>query len=116
MPLALRLDPTIPMRTPRGDGRAMVVLDPGEDNHLMWVVALDGSGQIWTYQNPDVRVLGNRTLGTHCDMPPASTTGAATEESIPLRVLSTIGPWLFGGLLLALIVGLALVAIAGRVS
>jgi hypothetical protein len=59
-----RLDPTIPVVCPRGKGRAFMLIDYSEDHHLMWVIALDDTGEIWTYANPKVRVQSNETLDT----------------------------------------------------
>jgi len=63
----LQLDPTIPMMTPRGSGYALFVVDYSQEHHLMWVVALDDGGEIWMFENPDVRVQSNFTLGRRPD-------------------------------------------------
>jgi hypothetical protein len=60
----LRLDPSLPVTTPLGPGRAFVLLDYSEDHHLFWVCAIDATGEIWTYPNPKIRVQANPTLGT----------------------------------------------------
>ena len=60
----LQLNPSVPVLTPKGKGRAIVLIDYGEDHHLMWVCAIDDTGEIWTYRNPEVRVHANTTLGT----------------------------------------------------
>ena len=60
--MMIQLNPSIPMTTPRGKGQAILVLDYSPEHHLMWTVALD-NGEIWTFQNPDVRVRENETLG-----------------------------------------------------
>ncbi len=73
-----RLDPTIPVLYSRytGDdwvvrkGRAMLVIDYSEDGHLLWTIADDATGQIWTIRNPDVRVRSNDSLGTRDELPP----------------------------------------------
>lgn len=43
--MILQLDPPLPMRTPKGDGLAHFVIDYGAENHLIWVVFSDGSGE-----------------------------------------------------------------------
>ena len=63
----LQLDPTIPMMTPRGSGYALFVVDYSQEHHLMWVVALDDGGEIWMFENPEVRVQSNFTLGRRPD-------------------------------------------------
>ena len=59
----LQLDPPIPLNTPRGSGYAHVLIDPGIEHHLQWVVFIDSTGECWTFQNPDVRIQENVTLG-----------------------------------------------------
>lgn len=61
--MIVQLNPPIPLTTPRGKGLALLVIDPGIEHHLQWVVALDEGGEIWTYQNPLVRVQANETMG-----------------------------------------------------
>ena len=65
--MMLQLDPTIPMMTPKGSGYALFVVDYSQEHHLMWVVALDDGGEIWMFENPDVRVQSNFTLGQRPD-------------------------------------------------
>jgi hypothetical protein len=65
--MMLQLDPTIPMMTPRGSGYALFVVDYSQEHHLMWVVALDDGGEIWMFENPQVRVQSNFTLGRRPD-------------------------------------------------
>lgn len=65
--MMLQLDPTIPMMTPRGPGYALFVVDYSQEHHLMWVVALDDGGEIWMFENPEVRVQSNFTLGRRPD-------------------------------------------------
>jgi hypothetical protein len=65
--MMLQLDPTIPMMTPKGPGYALFVVDYSQEHHLMWVVALDDGGEIWMFENPQVRVQSNFTLGRRPD-------------------------------------------------
>ena len=65
--MMLQLDPTIPMMTPKGSGYALFVVDYSQEHHLMWVVALDDGGEIWMFENPEVRVQSNFTLGRRPD-------------------------------------------------
>lgn len=58
-----QLNPQIPMLTEKGPGQAVMVLDYSEEHHLMWVVILDESGEIWTFENPKVRGLPNPSMG-----------------------------------------------------
>ena len=59
----LQLSPTIPLDTPRGPGRAHVLIDYGEEQHLIWVVFLDATGECWAFKNPEVRLQPNPTMG-----------------------------------------------------
>jgi hypothetical protein len=61
--MILQLNPPIPMMTPKGAGLAWLVLDYGAEHHLMWTVAIDETGEVWTFANPDVRALTNITMG-----------------------------------------------------
>ena len=42
---------------------AFAVIDYGEEHNLIWVVALDDSGEIWCSPNPKVRMRANWTIG-----------------------------------------------------
>jgi len=59
-----QLNPPIPMTIEgKGKGYAIAVIDYGLEHHLMWVVALDEDGSIWTAANPSVRLQTNWTAG-----------------------------------------------------
>jgi len=59
-----QLDPTLPVTVEgKGKGYAFAVIDYGQEHHLIWVVAMDGSGEIWSAPNPTVRVQANWTMG-----------------------------------------------------
>jgi hypothetical protein len=58
-----QLNPTIPMWTEMGNGQAIMVIDYSIEHHLMWVVALDKDGSIWTLENPKVRIQFNPSIG-----------------------------------------------------
>jgi len=60
--MILQLNPSIPMSCPKGNGRAIAVIDYSEEDHLIWVIALDDTGEIWSYQNPFVRMQQNITM------------------------------------------------------
>lgn len=59
----LQLNPPIPLSTPRGKGIAHFLIDYGMESNLIWVIALDDNGEIWAYENPQVRFQKNITLG-----------------------------------------------------
>jgi len=59
-----QLDPTLPVIVEgKGSGYAFAVIDYGQEHHLIWVVAIDGSGEVWSAPNPKVRVQANWTMG-----------------------------------------------------
>jgi hypothetical protein len=58
-----QLNPPIPLSTPKGDGLAWFLIDYGAEHNLMWVVAIDETGEIWTFENPKVRAQKNITMG-----------------------------------------------------
>lgn len=59
----LQLNPPIPLTTPKGEGYALFLIDYSPEYDLMWVVAIDGTGEIWTFRNQEVRMQKNITLG-----------------------------------------------------
>ena len=73
----VQLNPSIPVViTGKGNGFAMGVIDYGEEHHLIWVTAMDETGEIWCAPNPQVRVQNNWTM--HRNVPKAA---AANGES-----------------------------------
>ncbi len=64
MPL-LQLDPPIPIYIPsrQQTGLAHILIDYGCEHHLVWVVATDQGGEVWSVKNPDVRLQTNFTMG-----------------------------------------------------
>ena len=67
-----QLNPTVPVVVEgKGTGFAFAVIDYGQEHHLIWVVALDAAGEIWSAPNPRVRVQSNWTMG-RMGAPPAS--------------------------------------------
>ena len=64
--MILQLNPTIPLTTPKGNGQALALIDYGSEHDLMWVTAIDETGEIWTFPNPEVRAQKNITMGRLC--------------------------------------------------
>lgn len=62
--MMLRLDPPIPLWTPKGMGLAHFVTDYGVETNLIWTVFLE-TGAIWSFQNPEVLATTNETVGRH---------------------------------------------------
>lgn len=61
--MILQLNPSIPVITPQGDAQAMMVIDYGPENDLVWVCFLDSNGQCWSYRNSEIRGQKNITMG-----------------------------------------------------
>lgn len=60
--MILQLNPPVPMTTPKGRGFANFLVDRGMEFNNEWIVFLD-NGEIWSFQNPDVRLPKNYTFG-----------------------------------------------------
>jgi hypothetical protein len=58
-----QLNPTIPVITPRGKGYAIGMVDYSQDHDLVWIVAQDSNGEIWSWCNSEVRMQTNITMG-----------------------------------------------------
>ena len=58
----LQLDPPLPLDTPKGKGLAHLVLDYGPEHHLLWTVAIDTTGECWTFDNTEIRFQKNITM------------------------------------------------------
>ena len=59
-----QLNPSLPVTVEgKGPGSAFAVIDYGEEHNLIWVVAIDATGEIWCSPNPKVRMLNNWTMG-----------------------------------------------------
>jgi hypothetical protein len=60
----VQLNPPIPVFVVgRGKGCAIAVIDYGQEHNLIWVTAMDASGEIWCAPNPSVRLQTNWTMG-----------------------------------------------------
>ncbi|MEO7384487.1 MAG: hypothetical protein ABIU18_06090 [Novosphingobium sp.] len=59
-----QLDPPIPVQViGKGKAMAIAVIDYGPEHNLIWVSAIDETGEIWCAPNPVVRMQANWTLG-----------------------------------------------------
>ena len=74
-----QLNPALPVRVEgKGQGYAFAVIDYGQEHNLIWVVALDASGEIWCSPNPKVRMQNYWTMGRKVP-PPAEGLQMAAE-------------------------------------
>ena len=58
-----RIDPPIPLTTPKGKALAHFIIDTGIENDLMWVCFQDDTGECWTWENAYIRARVNKTAG-----------------------------------------------------
>lgn len=59
-----QLEPPIPLHVlNKGSGFAIAVIDYGQEHNLIWVTAINATGEIWCAPNPQVRMEGNWTMG-----------------------------------------------------
>lgn len=60
----VQLDPPLPLYVAdKGNGYAIGVIDYGQEHDLIWVTAIDATGEIWCAPNPVVRFRSNWTVG-----------------------------------------------------
>lgn len=58
-----RIDPPIPLNTPKGPAYAHFLIDNGLEDNLHWVCFQDDTGECWTWDNSKIRATKNITLG-----------------------------------------------------
>lgn len=58
-----RIDPPLPVRTPKGTGLAHFLIDYGIENDLLWICFQDETGECWTWNNKMIRAQKNITQG-----------------------------------------------------
>jgi hypothetical protein len=59
----LQLDPMLPVVTPKGPGFAIMCIDYSQEHNLYFVVIDDGTCEIWTWSNTEIRAQKNVTVG-----------------------------------------------------
>jgi len=59
----LRLEPPIPLTTPKGKAFAYFLLDYSMDHNLLWICFLRDGGACWTFRNSQIRLEENETMG-----------------------------------------------------
>jgi hypothetical protein len=59
-----QLDPPLPLDViGKGKGMAIGMIDYGPEHNLIWVTAIDDTGEIWCAPNPKVRMQENWSMG-----------------------------------------------------
>jgi len=61
--MILQLNPSIPVNTPKGTGEAILIIDYGKEDDILWTVFLDETGQCWTFNNKEIRAIKNVSIG-----------------------------------------------------
>lgn len=61
--MILQLNPIIPMVSPKGKCYAHFLIDLGPDMDIQWVCFQDETGECWAWQNREIRIQKNITLG-----------------------------------------------------
>jgi hypothetical protein len=59
----IRIDPPLPLDTPKGKAMAHFLIDYGVEHHLCWVCFQNETGECWTWSNKDIRLEANPTMG-----------------------------------------------------
>jgi len=59
----IRIDPPLPLDTPKGKSMAHFLIDYGMEHHLLWVCFQDDTGECWTWSNHQIRLQTNPTMG-----------------------------------------------------
>jgi hypothetical protein len=58
-----RIDPPLPLLTPKGKAMAHFLIDYGFEHDLYWVCFQDETGECWTWNNSVIRLQNNITAG-----------------------------------------------------
>ena len=58
-----QLNPPIPITTPKGESLCHFLIDYGPESDLYWVCFQNDTGEIWTWNNMEVRAQKNISLG-----------------------------------------------------
>lgn len=64
----IQLNPSIPVQVVgKGTGEALFIQEISKEDNLIWIVAMDDTGQCWQVPNPDIRLLKNYTIGRNLE-------------------------------------------------
>jgi hypothetical protein len=66
--MILQLNPSIPVNVlEKGYGEAVALIDYSKEDDLLWVVAIDATGEVWTVPNSQIRFIKNISIGRKLD-------------------------------------------------
>lgn len=66
-----RIDPPLPLETPKGKAFAHFLIDYGMEHHIYWVCFVESTGECWTFDNTKIKMQGNPTV--HSEPKPSCT-------------------------------------------
>lgn len=59
----LQLNPMIPVYVlDKGEGYAIAIIDYSQEHHILWIVAMSDTGEVWTVPNPKLRLQWNYSV------------------------------------------------------
>ena len=62
--MIIQLNPSIPVEVlGKGTGECVGWIEYSCESHLMWIVAIDSTGEVWTVPNKDIRFIKNYSIG-----------------------------------------------------
>jgi hypothetical protein len=61
--MMIRIDPPLPLITPKGKALAHFLIDYGMEHDLLWVCFQYNTGECWTWKNSEIRADNNITMG-----------------------------------------------------
>ncbi len=80
-----QLNPAIPLHVlGKGAGQALAVIDYGPEHNLLWITAIDETGEIWCAPNPQVRMQQNWSMGRTKPMAVKADLAAQAMETPPV--------------------------------
>ena len=59
----IQLNPTVPLETPKGKAYAHFLIDYGQEFDLIWVCFQVETGECWSWNNKDIKLQKNITMG-----------------------------------------------------
>ncbi len=59
--MIIRIDPPLPLETPKGKAMAHFLIDYGFEHDLVWVCFIDDTRQCWSYTNSNILIQKNIT-------------------------------------------------------
>lgn len=78
----LQLNPVIVVTTPKGKAVAHFLIDYGYEHDLYWVCFQHDTGECWTWNNKDIRIDNNSTIGRNVkDLVKDHSNGVSKEQS-----------------------------------